>query len=72
MDFVSLAMFAVAVVGLGSAATVLLTRWVPLSVAELASKHGRYAGLEAAPVRVGTPYRARVESSINAVSSSNY
>jgi hypothetical protein len=72
MDFVSLAFFAVAVLGLGAAATVLLTRWVPLSVAELAAKHGRYAGLEAVPVRAGTPRRARVEAAINAVGSSNY
>ena len=59
MDFVSLAFFAVAVVGLGSAAT------------ELASKHGRYVGLEAATVREATPYRARVEAAMNAVGSSN-
>jgi hypothetical protein len=71
MDFVSLAFFAVAVVGLGSAATVLLTKWIPQHVAELASKHGRYVGLEAATVREATPYRARVEAAMNAVGSSH-
>ena len=45
MDGVSLALLAVAVVGLGSAATVLLTRWIPQPVAALAAQHGRFAGL---------------------------
>lgn len=45
MEFVPLALFAVAVVGLGAAATVLLTDWIPQSVAQLASQHGRFIGL---------------------------
>lgn len=48
MDFLSLALLAIAVVGFGSAATVLLTRWIPQPVAELAAQHGRFAGLGAA------------------------
>lgn len=70
MDFVTLALFAVAVVGLGSAATVLLTKWIPQPVAELAEKHGRFMGLEAAAVRDVKPARARVEA-MNAFGSSN-
>jgi hypothetical protein len=70
MDFVSLALFAAAVVGLGSAATVLLTKWIPQPIAEVAAKHGRFAGLEAAVVREAVPYRTRVEA-MNAVGSSN-
>ncbi|MEW6341067.1 MAG: hypothetical protein RXR20_05560 [Paraburkholderia sp.] len=45
MEFVPLALLALAVVGLGSAATVLLTRWIPQPVAALAAQHGRFAGL---------------------------
>jgi hypothetical protein len=45
MQFVPLALLAVAVVGLGSAATVLLTRWIPQPVAQLAAQHGRFIGL---------------------------
>jgi hypothetical protein len=45
MEFVPLALLAVAVVGLGSAATVLLTGWIPQHVAVLAAQHGRFAGL---------------------------
>jgi hypothetical protein len=45
MEFVPLALFAFAVVGLGVAATVLLTDWIPQSVAQLASQHGRFIGL---------------------------
>jgi hypothetical protein len=45
MDGVYLAWLAVAVLGLGSAATVLLTRWIPQPVAALAAQHGRFAGL---------------------------
>lgn len=65
MDFVSLALLAVAVVGLGSAATVLLTRWIPQPVAELAAQHGRFVGLgeqgsgPAAPTAPAAPYGAR-------------
>jgi hypothetical protein len=49
MDFVSLALFAVAVVGLGAAATVMIARWLPQSAIDQAAQHGRYAGLGAAP-----------------------
>jgi hypothetical protein len=45
MEFVPLALLAIAVVGLGSAATVLLARWVPQPVSALAAQHGRFAGL---------------------------
>ncbi|RQR35637.1 hypothetical protein DIE23_08580 [Burkholderia sp. Bp9143] len=71
MDLVSLAIFAVALVGLGSAATVLLTSWVPLHVAELASKHGRYVGLEAATGHEAMPNDARVGAVMGAIGSSN-
>jgi hypothetical protein len=45
MEFVPLALLAIAVVGLGSAATVLLAQWIPQPVAALAAQHGRFAGL---------------------------
>jgi hypothetical protein len=45
MECVPLALLAIAVVGLGAAATVLLARWIPQPVAELAAQHGRFAGL---------------------------
>ncbi|CAG4887155.1 hypothetical protein [Paraburkholderia saeva] len=71
MDFVSLSLLAIGVVGLGSAATVLLTKWIPQPVAELAALHGRYVGLgEAAPV--ARPYRERVQQeAMNVVRTSN-
>jgi hypothetical protein len=61
MDGVSLALLAVAVVGLGSAATVLLTRWVPQPVAALAAQHGRFAGLgeQDGPATPAPPLGAR-------------
>ncbi|WGS53993.1 hypothetical protein LFL96_23435 [Paraburkholderia sp. D15] len=60
MDFASLALLAFAAVGLGAAATVLLTRWIPQPVAQRAAQHGRFIGLGeqyggAAPV----PHRAQ-------------
>ncbi|MGF6771630.1 hypothetical protein P3T18_004117 [Paraburkholderia sp. GAS199] len=61
MEFVPLALFAVAFVGLGAAATVLLTRWIPQPVAQLAAQHGRFVGLGEPPVAsAAAPYRARV------------
>jgi hypothetical protein len=54
MEFVPLALLAIAVVGLGSAATVLLTRWIPQPVAALAAQHGRFVGL-GEPDSVATP-----------------
>lgn len=73
MDLLSLALLGVAVVGLGSAATVLLTRWVPQPVAELAAEHGRYVGLgEAVTPPATVPYRAHVQpEAMNVVRTSN-
>jgi hypothetical protein len=74
MEFLSLALLAVGFVGLGAAATVLLTNMVPQHVASLAAKHGRYAGLAGghgdamAPV----PVRASVKKeAMNVVGTSN-
>lgn len=79
MDFVSLALLAVAVVGLGSAATVLLTRWIPQPVAELAAQHGRFVGLGeqgSGPAAPAAPYGARMgaqvqQEAMNVVRTSN-
>ncbi|WP_207004084.1 hypothetical protein [Trinickia mobilis] len=77
MEYVSLALLAVAVVGLGSAATILLTQSIPQSVAEVAGRHGRFAGLGAAaedsrPASPALPYRVHVQSkSIDVVGTSN-
>jgi hypothetical protein len=49
MDFVSLALFGVAVVGLGAAATAMIARWLPQSAVEQAAEHGRFVGLGEAP-----------------------
>jgi hypothetical protein len=78
MYFVSLALLAVAVVGLGSAATILLTRWIPQPVAELAAQQGRFVGLgeqggRAAPA---APYGGRAnahvqQEAMNVVRTSN-
>ncbi len=48
MELTSLALLAIDVVALGAAATVLLTRWIPQPVAELAAQHGRFIHLDAA------------------------
>jgi hypothetical protein len=68
MDVVSLALLAAAVVGLGSAATVLLTRWIPQPVAALASQHGRFAGLgeQDSPVTPAPPSGVRVRTNAGA------
>jgi hypothetical protein len=72
MDFVSLALLAVAVVGLGSAATVLLTRWIPQPVAQLAAQHGRFVGLGERSAATAAPYRTRVQQeAMNVVRTSN-
>lgn len=74
MEFVPLSLLAVAVVGLGSAATVLLTRWIPHPVAQLAAQHGRFIGLgEQEGGRVAAaPYRAHVQQeAMNVVRTSN-
>ncbi|MBV8627104.1 MAG: hypothetical protein JO371_04425, partial [Paraburkholderia sp.] len=57
-------------VGLGSAATVLLTKWIPQPVAELAALHGRYVGLgEADPAAA---HRSHVQQeAMNVVRTSN-
>jgi hypothetical protein len=79
MFFVSLALLAVAVVGLGSAATVLLTRWIPQPVAELATQHGRFVGLGepgSGPGAPAVPYGERTgahvqQEAMNVVRTSN-
>ena len=74
MDFVSLALLAIGFVGLGAAATVLLTNLVPPHVASLAAKHGRFAGLAGGngDVAVPAPYRASVKKeAMNVVGTSN-
>ncbi|HYS66116.1 MAG TPA: hypothetical protein VEN30_20210 [Paraburkholderia sp.] len=73
MELVPLALLAVAFVGLGSAATVLLTRWIPQPVAQLAAQHGRFVGLGEQRVGVAAaPYRAHVQhEAMNVVRTSN-
>lgn len=62
MEIVPLSLLAVAVVGLGSAATVLLTRWIPQPVAQLAAQHGRFVGLgEQGAFASAAPSRAHVQ-----------
>ncbi len=72
MDLVSLALFGVAVVALGSAATVLIARWLPASVVEQSAQHGRFVGLgEAPPVRQAA-WRPQVrKEAMNVVRTSN-
>jgi hypothetical protein len=62
MDFVSLALFGVAVVGLGAAATVIIAKWLPQSAIDQAAQHGRFAGLGEAPLAqpVRQPVRAHI------------
>lgn len=76
MQFVSLALLAVAVIGLGSAATILLAQSISPQLADLAGKHGRFAGLGAADEgsnpASALPYRAHVQpKAINVVGTSN-
>ncbi|WP_233806305.1 hypothetical protein [Paraburkholderia sp. HP33-1] len=72
MEFVPLALFAIAVVGLGCAAAVLLTDWIPEPVAELASQHGRFVGLGEQRGKAAAPYRAHVQTeAMNVVRTSN-
>lgn len=77
MEFVSLAIFAVAVVGLGSAATILLAQSISPQLADLAAKHGRFVGLRTAdegtsPASPASRYPLRVQrKSIDVVGSSN-
>jgi hypothetical protein len=73
VEFVPLLLLAIAVVGLGAAATVLLTNWIPQPVAQLASQHGRFAGLgEQSGGAAPTPYRAHVQAeAMNVVRTSN-
>jgi hypothetical protein len=72
MEFVPLSLFAVAVVGLGAAGTVLLTRSIPRPVAQLAAQHGRFVGLGEQRVAVAKPYRAHVQQeAMNVVRTSN-
>ncbi|CAB3777169.1 hypothetical protein LMG28614_00374 [Paraburkholderia ultramafica] len=73
MEFVPLVLFAIAFVGLGATATVLLTDWIPQPVAQLASQHGRFVGLgEQRGAAVPAPYRAHVQAeAMNVVRTSN-
>ncbi|MFM0738195.1 hypothetical protein PQQ51_13215 [Paraburkholderia xenovorans] len=74
MEFVPLALFAIAVIGLGASATVLLTRWIPQPVAQLAAQHGRFVGLgeQQAGAATAAPYRAHVQQeAMNVVRTSN-
>jgi hypothetical protein len=73
MEFVPLSLLAIAVVGLGSAATVILTGWIPQPVAQLAAQHGRFTGLgEGSSMAAAAPYRARVQQeAMNVVRTSN-
>ncbi|HEY3598121.1 MAG TPA: hypothetical protein VGL08_11510 [Paraburkholderia sp.] len=74
MDFVSLALLAIAFVALGAAATLLLTNLIPQHVATLAAQHGRFAGLaggNGGPV-APAPYRVPVkQEAMNVVRTSN-
>ncbi|ASW02718.1 hypothetical protein [Paraburkholderia aromaticivorans] len=73
MEVVPLLLLAVAFVGLGSAATVLLTRWIPHPVAQLAAQHGRFVGLgEQRGAAWPAPYRVHVQQeAMNVVRTSN-
>jgi hypothetical protein len=72
MDFVSLTLFGLAVVGLGAAATVLIARWLPKSAIEQASEHGRFAGLGEEAVAAQAVARPRVrKEAMNVVRTSN-
>ncbi|SIT45358.1 conserved exported hypothetical protein [Paraburkholderia ribeironis] len=73
MEFVPLLLLAIAVAGLGSAATILLTDWIPQAVAQLASQHGRFIGLgEQLGGAAPAPYRAHVQAeAMNVVRTSN-
>ena len=72
MEFVHLALFAMAVVGLGCAATVLLTDWIPASVAAFGSQDGRFVGLGEQRDKAAAPYRAHVQAeAMNVVRTSN-
>lgn len=72
MDFVSLAVFSAAVIGLGSAATVLLAKWLPKSALDTARTNGRFIGLgEATPV-TQSAYAPKVrKEAMNGVGISN-
>jgi hypothetical protein len=67
MDFWSLAWIAVAVVGLGAAATYLIAKWIPESFGELAAEHGRFVGLGEARRAVAPQSRPRQREAMNAV-----
>ena len=72
VELVPFALFAVAVMVLGSAATVLLTDWIPEPVAEFASQHGRFCGLGERGKAASAPSRAHVQAeAMNVVRTSN-
>jgi len=71
MDFVSLAIFSVAVIGLGSAATVMLAKWLPKSALERAAENGRFVGLGEKPPVTQAAYRPRIKEAMNVVRTSN-
>jgi hypothetical protein len=72
MDFVSLAVFTMAVIGLGAAATVLLAKWLPKAALARAAENGRYVGLGAAKPVTQPAYRPQVRKEVmNGVRTSN-
>lgn len=73
MEFVPLMLFAIAVIGLGAAATVLLTDWIAQPVAQLASQHGRFSAVgEQRGATASAPFRAHVKAeAMNVVRTSN-
>lgn len=72
MDLVSLAVFGIAVVGLGSAATVLIAKWLPRSALQRAAENGRFVGLGEAPPVTQVTYRPKVrKEALNVVRTSN-
>jgi hypothetical protein len=72
MELIPLSLLAVAVVGLGAAATVILTGWISQPMARLAGQHGRFVGLGEDGAVVAKPYRVRVQhEAMNVVRTSN-
>ncbi|WP_027800909.1 hypothetical protein [Paraburkholderia dilworthii] len=72
MELVSFSLLGAAVVGLGCSATVLLARWIPLPIAQLAAQHGRFVGLSEQRAEAPAPYRMHVQpEAMNVVGTSN-
>lgn len=71
MDLPSLAWIAVAAVGVGAAATFLISKWIPESVGKLAAEHGRFVGLGEAGRAVAPHSRQRQHEAMNVVRTAN-